>query len=93
MGQQRKNKVYSETMDSKTFKLIHIKRVTRSGCCLKCEIRARRGFYFISKQGNDKMRSKFPCWKLTSKKRKQWMDDNLKFKKMDGRYYSSQIIW
>lgn len=91
MAERKCNHLYWETTDSRTFKIIHIRFVT--SCCLRCAIRERRDFYFITKVGNDKMRSKFPSWKLTSKKRKQWMEKNLKFKKMDGRYYSSEISW
>jgi hypothetical protein len=90
MGQQRKRNLYSETTDNRTFNIIHIKCVT--SCCLRCAIRQRRNFYFIAKT-SDKERSRFPSWKLTSKNRKQWMSKNVKHKQMDGRFYSSEIIW
>ena len=91
MGRRRRNKLYSETTDSRTFKIIHIQCVT--SCCLRCAKRQRRGFYFIIKE-NDKRRSKFPSWKLTSKNKKQWMDKEVKYKKSKlDRFYLAEIVW
>ena len=88
MSKQRYRKLYTETMDRKTFNVIHIKCVT--GCCMRCAKRQRREFYFI-RPGELKEKAKYPSWKLTSKNKKQWMSKNLDFNKLNDHFI--EITW
>ena len=56
-------------MDRRTFKILHIVRVT--GCCLNCAKGRSCKWYYVD-EDNDKYRNCYPNWKLVSKNRKQY---------------------
>lgn len=88
MGSQRYRKIYAETMDRRTFNIVHIK--VKTSCCLKCKKRENNKWYHVS--WRDKGRNVFPNWKLVSKNKKQWMKNNLSFEQINNKT-SINIYW
>ncbi|MEO6304490.1 MAG: hypothetical protein ABIP51_15120 [Bacteroidia bacterium] len=86
MGTQRFRKVYAETMDRRTFNIVHIK--VKTICCLKCKRRSNHKWYHISWEG----KNIFPNWKLVSRNKKQWMNKEIKFAQKDNSNWIS-IHW
>lgn len=88
MGNYWKRNLYHDTVDSRTFTILHI--TTETGCCLKCAKRHRREWYGSSDVG--KWRFKHPSWKLVSKNRKQWMKKPLDYSyETIGRHWDPDI--
>ena len=74
---QKENVLYKTTCDNRTYKL---KRWANEGiCCRGCINRRRRTWYDILEYDN-KVRAKYPNWKLVSKNKKQWMRKPLRIK-------------
>lgn len=89
MSGQRQRNEYAVCTDRRTQKIIHIHSVT--GCCLKCNIRQRRDWYYLS--GYDKRRDRQPSWKLVSKREKQWMKRPLRFVPYKNDFPGFEIEW
>lgn len=90
MGYKRNRNEYATTVDKRAFHILHIKSET--GCCLKCKRRKTRkdyGFYVKSKHPRV-----HPNWKLTTKRRKQWMGKEIIIQEKIhyGRLYMSVTV-
>lgn len=73
----KENVLYKITCDNRTYKLCCWRK--EGVCCRGCINRRRRTWYDILEY-DDKVKAKYPNWKLVSKNKKQWMKKPLKFK-------------